>query len=101
VNQNAIATFQVRRVLFELERERLRFRNNPRAANGAEILYAKFQAAIVEQIRDVLVCTPSFAFDEARKAAKIPQLLGFPPVFARCRPVAEDIRAILAALPGP
>ena len=48
MNENAIATFQVRRVLFELERERLYSRNDPRAANRAEILYAEFQAAVVE-----------------------------------------------------
>ena len=48
MNQNGVATPQVRRVLFKFERERFFARNNPRAANRAEILDAKFQAAVVE-----------------------------------------------------
>src|SRR5438105_11750320 len=101
MNESTIAALQVRRVLLELERERLGARNNPRTTNSAEILYAKFQAAIVEQIGDFLVCIPSLAFDQTRKAPKILQLYGFMPIFPRVRPVAEHVRTLLAAILGP
>ena len=48
MNQNPVATFQVRRILFELERERLLAGYNAGPTNGAEFLHTKFQPAVIE-----------------------------------------------------
>src|SRR5215475_10899100 len=88
VYQNAVADLEVRRILVELERERLLAGQQPRSADGAKIVHAELQSAVVEQIRQVLIGMPSLTLNESRELPEILQLRSF----RSARPISENIR---------
>ena len=74
MNQHTIAEFQVGGVLLKLKRERFSFRNNLCSADCPEIVHAKLQPAVIQQIGEILVCIPPLAFNEPRELSEILQL---------------------------
>ena len=71
MDEHTVTGLQIRSVLFQFESERLFGCENSRPANRAESLYAKLQAAVIQQIRNFLIRTPPFALHQTREAAEI------------------------------
>src|SRR5262245_49104097 len=62
-----------------------------------EVAHTKLEPAVIEQIREVMVCLPLLDLDEPRKFTEILQLGRF----CCARPVAEQIGRLLAPTSRP
>src|SRR5580765_4347001 len=92
MDEHAVAALQIGSIFLELKREGLARRQNPGAANGAKVLHSKWQAAVIKEIRQILIRIPALALDEPCVSPEVRQ-------FRRLRsagPVSETVRSLSA-----